>query len=163
MMLMLMLMLMIFNQQSLSYHISFKRYYIASTSSLSTSSRSSTSLSSSSSSSSSSKTNEQIELEKAMENARNCAARGLSPGAGLLTADEQSDAAYADLINTSMDQKGIQELQANELQALEKGGKMWEKGSKDKKGRFGIFSDLLSVAEALAGGAHITKNEYGET
>jgi len=97
-----------------------------------------------------------------MENARNCAARGLSPGAGLLTADEQSDAAYADLINTSMDQKGIKELQANELQALEKGGKMWEKGVKDKKGRW-WWSDLLSVAEALAGGAHITKNEFGET
>jgi hypothetical protein len=27
----------------------------------------------------------------------------------------------------------------------------------------GIFSNLFSVAEALAGGAHITKNEYGET
>ena len=27
-----------------------------------------------------------------------------------MTADEQSDAAYADLINTSMDQRGIDEL-----------------------------------------------------
>jgi hypothetical protein len=33
-----------------------------------------------------------------------------SPGAGLQTADEQADAAYADLINTTMDQRGIDEL-----------------------------------------------------
>ena len=63
-----------------------------------------------------------------------------------------------------MDQKGIQELEKTELEALDRGGKMWEKGVKEKdKGRFGIFSDLLNVAEALSGGAHITKNKYGET
>jgi len=113
---------------------------------------------------SSSKSEKQIELEKAMSNARENAAKGLSPGAGLATADEQSDAAYADLINTSMDQKGIDQLEQNELEALDKGGRMWEKGSKEKGSkRFGILSNLFDVAEALSGGAHIQKNKYGET
>jgi len=99
-----------------------------------------------------------------MSNARENAKQGLSPGAGLATADEQSDAAYADLINTSMDQKGIDQLEQNELEALDKGGRMWEKGSKEKGSkRFGILSNLFDVAEALSGGAHIQKNKYGET
>ena len=49
-------------------------------------------------------------IREAMKNARKSNSQGLSPGAQLLTADEQSDAAYADLINTSMDQRGIDEL-----------------------------------------------------
>jgi hypothetical protein len=100
-----------------------------------------------------SKNEKQLELEKAMKNARENQKKGLSPGAGLATADEQSDAAYADLINTSMDQKGIDELEQNELEALQKGGEMWEKGVKDKGSkRFGLFSSLMDVAEALSGG-----------
>ena len=42
---------------------------------------------------------------KAMKDARESLQNKLSPGAGLQTADEQADAAYADLINTSMDQR----------------------------------------------------------
>ena len=42
---------------------------------------------------------------QAMKDARNSLQSNLSPGAGLQTADEQADAAYADLINTSMDQR----------------------------------------------------------
>ena len=42
---------------------------------------------------------------KAMKDARESFQNKLSPGAGLQTADEQADAAYADLINTSMDQR----------------------------------------------------------
>lgn len=45
------------------------------------------------------------DLKKAMLNARKNLESNSSPGAGLATADEQSDAAYADLINTSMDQR----------------------------------------------------------
>ena len=61
--------------------------------------------SSSSSSSSSSPSLSSSSIRKAMENARKNEKSYSSPGAGLLTADEQSDAAYADLINTSMDQR----------------------------------------------------------
>jgi hypothetical protein len=45
--------------------------------------------------------------KQAMQDARNNLINRSSPGAGLETADEQSDAAYADLINTSMDQRFI--------------------------------------------------------
>ena len=96
---------------------------------------------------------------KAMEAARNCAASGLSPGAGLATAEEQAEvwqtmedlpklfqyltmfwilfllhtssvlqAAYADMINTTIDQKGIS-LSEGELIDLNRGGQMWEKGA----------------------------------
>lgn len=110
--------------------------------------------------------NNSIENEKlveSMEKARQCANKGLSPGAGLATADEQSDAAYADLINTSMDQRGIRSLSEDDLAALEQGGKMWEKGSKDRENKLGLFGDLANLLGALSGGAHIEKNKYGET
>ena len=93
----------------------------------------------------SSKSEKQIELEKAMSNARENAKKGLSPGAGLATADEQSDAAYADLINTSMDQRGIDQLEQNELEALDKGGRMWEKGSKEKGSKTGTTLTKLEA------------------
>jgi hypothetical protein len=102
------------------------------------------------------------ETKRAMEAARACAQKGLSPGAGLATAEEQAEAAYADLINTSIDQRGI-DLSENELKDLNRGGKMWEKGSTTRKNKFGLFSDLANAFEALAGGAHIEKNEFGET
>ena len=103
------------------------------------------------------------DTSKAMAAARQCAAKGLSPGAGLETADEQADAAYADLINTSIDQRGI-ELSQNDLKELNKGGKMWEKGATtgDKR-KLGLLSDLGNVFKALSGGAHIEKNKFGET
>lgn len=102
------------------------------------------------------------DIRQALENARKCAASGLSPGAGLATADEQSDAAYADLINTSVDQRNIS-LTDEDLELLERGGKMWESGSKEKQQRGGILGDLFNVISALSGGAHIAKNKFGET
>ena len=51
--------------------------------------------------------NEKENIKKAMENARVNSKTNTSPGAGLLTAEEQSEAAYADLINTTMDQRLI--------------------------------------------------------
>lgn len=98
---------------------------------------------------------------QAMTNARNCESAGLSPGAGLATADEQADAAYADLINTSMDQRGL-ELSEDDIKALTKGGKMWESGSTTERTQ-GLFGNLKNVFTALSGGAHIEKNEFGET
>jgi hypothetical protein len=97
-----------------------------------------------------------------MADARKCAAAGLSPGAGLATAEEQSDAAYADLINTSVDQRGL-DLSDDDLKELNKGGKMWEKGATTAESKMGLFSDLSNVWKALSGGAHIEKNKYGET
>ena len=111
-----------------------------------------------------------------------------------MTADEQSDAAYADLINTSMDQRGIDELSEGklttfqkcldglkefslfqpkknyfifihieELELLDRGGQMWESGSTEKENKKGLVGDLFNVFKAFSGGAHITKNKYGET
>lgn len=48
-----------------------------------------------------------IDLETAMANARENLALGKSPGAGLESAFDQADAAYADLIVTSVDDQGI--------------------------------------------------------
>lgn len=39
--------------------------------------------------------------------------------------DEQADAAYADLINTTMEQRGIENLSSEELEQLDKGGTMY--------------------------------------
>jgi hypothetical protein len=105
--------------------------------------------------------NNDKEIVKAMENARNCEKQGLSPGAGLCTAEEQAEAAYADLINTSMDQRGI-DLSQEEIDMLSRGGTMWESGSKSEKNK-GLFGNLKNIFGALAGGAHIEKNEFGET
>jgi hypothetical protein len=102
-------------------------------------------------------------IRRAMANARKNTVSNSSPGAGLATADEQSDAAYADLINTSMDQRGLEELSDEELELLENGGRMWEKGAKTQKRKFGVFGDIMNVLSAVAGGAQIEKNEYGET
>jgi len=102
------------------------------------------------------------ELKAAMKNARMNVKNRLSPGAGLATADEQSDAAYADLINTSIDH--LNDSQSDEeLALLAKGGHMWEKGAKSKSNKLGFFGDLMNVFEALSGGAHIEKNKFGET
>lgn len=48
-----------------------------------------------------------IDLEKAMANARANLGEGRSPGAGLESAYDQADAAYADLILTSVDDQGV--------------------------------------------------------
>jgi len=39
--------------------------------------------------------------------------------------DEQADAAYADLINTTMQQRGIDNLTNDEMERLDKGGTMY--------------------------------------
>ena len=100
-------------------------------------------------------------LTKALNDARQCESKGLSPGAGLSTADEQSDAAYADLINTSIDQRGL-DISDDDIKDLEKGGTMWEKTSR-KTPKLGLFGAAGELFKALSGGAHIEKNKYGET
>ena len=98
---------------------------------------------------------------KALSQARECEAKGLSPGAGLPTAEEQAEAAFADLINTSADQRGVK-LTSKEVNDLSRGGRMWESGSTDKKSG-GLIKNIGNVVEALSGGAHIKKDKYGRT
>ena len=100
-------------------------------------------------------------LTKSMLDARNCESSRMSPGAGLPTADEQSDAAYADLINTSIDQRKL-DISSEEIKNLEKGGTMWEKSSRNSP-KMGIFGAAGELFKALSGGAHIEKNKFGET
>ena len=100
-------------------------------------------------------------LTKSMLDARKCETSKLSPGAGLPTADEQSDAAYADLINTSIDQRKL-DISNEDIKSLEKGGTMWEKSSRNSP-KMGILGAAAELFKALSGGAHIEKNKFGET
>ena len=101
-------------------------------------------------------------LEKSLLNAKRNIETKSSPGANLQTADEQADAAFADIIYSSMQQRGITELSKGDKELLAKGATMWEKGAKDEK-KTSLIGNIMSVFEALSGGAHITKNEFGET
>jgi hypothetical protein len=96
-----------------------------------------------------------------MQAARDNAARDSSPGAGL-DAFEAADAAYADLINTSIDQRNIT-LTAEQIKDLERGGSMWESGAKTQTQTGGVLGDLANALGALFGGAQIVKNKFGET
>jgi len=87
----------------------------------------------------------------------------LSPGANLPSAEEQADAAFADLIIASMDQQGIKELSDDDLIAIARGGSMWEESSTNRRNQLGFLGDLTNALFALFGGAHIEKNKYGET
>lgn len=105
-----------------------------------------------------------IDLAKAMRNARENEKKGLSPGANL-DAFEAADAAYADLINTTMDTYNMDDLSDEELEDLAQGAQMWESDAKndDKNKSKGFFGDLVNLLGAVGGGAHIEKNEFGET
>ena len=105
--------------------------------------------------------NSNKDIDKAIAAAKECERNGLSPGAGLPTAEEQAEAAYADLINTSVSQRGLS-LSDSDKNKLAKGGRMWEEGSTSKNSG-GLIQNVKNVMEALSGGAHINKNEYGET
>jgi len=101
------------------------------------------------------------DLTSSMQAARDNAARDSSPGAGL-DAFEAADAAYADLINTSIDQRNIT-LTAEQIKDLERGGSMWESGAKTQTQTGGVLGDLANALGALFGGAQIVKNKFGET
>jgi len=87
--------------------------------------------------------------------------KGLSPGAGAQTADEQADAAYADLMFTCM--AGQEDVEADE--AWEKALDIAKKGDtstgwQNKKSK-GVMGDAMELFKALAGGAHIVRKEDG--
>eukprot|EP00237_Pycnococcus_provasolii_P010405 CAMPEP_0198710686 /NCGR_PEP_ID=MMETSP1471-20131121/2932_1 /TAXON_ID=41880 /ORGANISM="Pycnococcus provasolii, Strain RCC733" /LENGTH=205 /DNA_ID=CAMNT_0044470369 /DNA_START=69 /DNA_END=686 /DNA_ORIENTATION=- len=98
-------------------------------------------------------------LEFAMSNARKNSLEGLSPGAGLMTAEEQAEAAFADLINTSLDGADRNALTGAEITELSEGGRM-DEGSKARKSG-GLLADVVGLFEALSKGAHIVKQKDG--
>ncbi|CAM9167010.1 unnamed protein product [Hapterophycus canaliculatus] len=93
-----------------------------------------------------------------MQNARANLAAGTSPGAGLESAFDQADAAFADLIVTSIDDQGVT-LNDEDVQELAKSG-MMDKKSTSKKSK-GLFGDVSDMFGALSGGAHIVKRDDG--
>eukprot|EP00904_Undaria_pinnatifida_P001498 jgi/Undpi1/11349/HiC_scaffold_30.g13646.m1 len=99
-----------------------------------------------------------IDLDMAIANARADLAEGRSPGAGLESAFDQADAAFADLIVTSVDDQGVT-LDDQDVEELAKGG-MMDDESTSKKSR-GLFGDMSDVFGALSGGAHIVRREDG--
>ncbi len=93
-----------------------------------------------------------------MADARACEESGLSPGAGLADADAQAEAAFADMINTTVDVTG-EALDSEELSQLSRGGKMDEESKAKKSG--GILGDVRDLFGALSKGAHIVKQKGG--
>ena len=98
------------------------------------------------------------DISKAMADARACEESGLSPGAGLADADAQAEAAFADMINTTVDVTG-EALDSEELSQLSRGGKMDEESKAKKSG--GILGDVRDLFGALSKGAHIVKQKGG--
>ena len=82
-----------------------------------------------------------------MAAARACEAGGLSPGAGLKDAEAQAEAAFADMINTTVDEE------------LARGGTM-DAASKGKKSG-SLLDDVVGLFGALSKGAHIVKQKNG--
>ena len=96
-------------------------------------------------------------LTSALANARASARAGFSPGAGLeLGAEAQAEAAYADLINTSLDVGGAT-IDADDVEALRAGGEMDATSASRKSGS--AFRAALELFDALRGGAHIVNDE----
>ena len=98
------------------------------------------------------------DIGKAMSDARVCETSGLSPGAGLADADAQADAAFADMINTTIDVTG-EALDSEELSRLSRAGRMDEESKSKKSG--GILGDVKDLFGALSKGAHIVKQKGG--
>ena len=98
------------------------------------------------------------DISKAMADARACEESGLSPGAGLADADAQAEAAFADMINTTVDVTG-EALDSEELSQLSRGGEMDEESKSKKSG--GILGDVRDLFGALSKGAHIVKQKGG--
>ena len=92
----------------------------------------------------------------ALEAARRNLEEGTSPGAGL-SAEEAAEAAYADMINTSLGEG--EKLTPEQVQQLAEGGLMDSSSTKQKSG--GLAKDVANLWNALKGGAHIVKRDDG--
>jgi len=108
-------------------------------------------------------------LTAALRHARASASAAYSPGAGLgLTPEEQSEAAYADLLDTSLgvvdrdddeddDDDG---LSADEARAYASGGSM-DRASMAMKNDGNAFKTAYELFKALSRGAHIVNDDTG--
>jgi hypothetical protein len=99
-----------------------------------------------------------VDLGRAITDARRNLEQGVSPGAGLATAEEQAEAAFADLLVTSIDQKGL-DLSDEDMRALAEGGAMDAESTNRSSG--GMLRDLGDIFNALKGGAHIVRQDDG--
>lgn len=97
-------------------------------------------------------------IAEAMAAARTCEASGLSPGAGLRDAEAQAEAAFADMINTTVDVTG-EELSGAALSRLAEGGRMDQESTSKKSA--GLLGDIKDLFGALSKGAHIVKQKGG--
>jgi len=97
-------------------------------------------------------------ISAAMANARACEDEGMSPGAGLLDAEAQAEAAFADMINTTVDVTG-EALEEGEREALARGGRMDDESTSKKSGT--ILDDVRDLFGALSKGAHIVRQKNG--
>ena len=97
------------------------------------------------------------DLTRALSDARASAAAGFSPGAGLgLTPEEQAEAAYADLVDTSLWGDDANADGENDVEALSRAGRMSTESLRRKSG--GVLSGAVELFRALSGGAHITRS-----
>lgn len=97
-------------------------------------------------------------IARAMSAARRCEASGLSPGAGLEDPEAQAAAAFADMINTTVDVTG-EALSGEDLEGLARGGTMDAKSKEKKSG--GLLDDVRDLFGALSKGAHIVRQKNG--
>lgn len=98
-------------------------------------------------------------LRRALKHANDSSSRHFSPGAGLgLDADAQADAAYADMIGTSL---GDDALSDEDATALRRGGMMNDAGPVAR--RAGPVASAMELFRALLGGAHIVQSDDGRT
>ena len=93
-------------------------------------------------------------LKSALNNARTNLDEQTSPGAGLESAEEQAEAAFADLLLTSLD-----DGREADLSELAESGTMPEEATGRKSKNW--LGDMQQLFGALAGGAHIVKKEDG--
>ncbi|CAM9329820.1 unnamed protein product [Choristocarpus tenellus] len=130
-----------------------------------------------------------IDLKKAISDARNNLAEGTSPGAGLEDPFAQADAAYADLIVTSIDSQGLDLSEEDVFLSAfvsstsqgvivlrcptlsptcaarnrQEVDELAQAGMMDtestSKKSKGLFGDIKDVFGALGGGAHIVKRD----
>ena len=103
-------------------------------------------------------------LSQALDHARASASAEYSPGAGLgLTPEEQSEAAYADLLDTSL--RATEEAEGGEggladedAEAYASGGSM-DKASMEVKNDGNAFKTAYGLFKALSRGAHIVNDD----
>ena len=121
-------------------------------------------------------------LSRAMATARQNEKLGFSPGyvkggggsggsvsassASLFSAEESADAAFADLINTSFDDRNEDgkddDVKKLNLSELAKGSRMSEEAVRQKDANVGgVLGDLINLGSILLKGGHIVKKKDG--